>query len=267
MALQIVQPSALRYCKSLTFAPSGAGKTVFLGTAQQDPRTFPMLLLDFEGGSESLDGLDIDVAPIRTWDDFSQAYELLAEQDNGHGYRSVGIDSVSEVHKWALLEILRKEGGSRENADLIQMGDYGTATTQMRKLLRSFRDLPMHVFYVSHAKDADIPKEGRVRVPDLSGQMAEEIVGLMSVCGYLALTNDEEGEDLRLMLLHGYPKFRVKARTPWGKTVPEEIEKPTVSSLLDALGYPTIEENKQKPKRTRDSKKKEETVPEEEPVE
>lgn len=255
MALQIVKPSSLKFCKSLIFAPSGAGKTVFLGTAQADPRTSPMLVLDFEGGSESLDGLDIDIAPIRDWDTFNEAYELLTE--NEHGYKSVGIDSISEVHKWALLEILRKEGGSRDNPDLVQQGDYGTATTQMRKLLRAFRDLPMHVFYVGHAKDTDIPKEGRVRVPDLAGQLAEEVVGLMSVSGYLALTEDEEGEDMRLLLLNGYPKFRIKARSPWGQQAVSEIEHPDITKLLDALRYPMVDngDNRQKPKRTRERKR------------
>ena len=244
--MEIRKPSERRFAKVLVFAPAGAGKTVLLGTAQADERTHPMLLLDFEGGTESLAGLDIDTIPIRSWDDYNEAYEALANGDviefegqeyDFSQYNSLGIDSISETHKFALLEILRKEGPSRRNPDLIEQGDYGTATTQMRRLLREFRDLPMHVFFVAHAKETEIPREGRVRVPDLAGQMAEEVAGLVSVAGYLAQFTDEEGDLRRTLLLHGDRKFRTKARTRWGTTAPEEIVDPTVTDVLDAIGY------------------------------
>lgn len=248
--MEIRKPSERRFAKVLIFAPAGAGKTVMLGTAQFDERTNPMLLLDFEGGTESLAGLDIDTIPIRAWEDYNEAFESVANGDviefegeeyDFSQYNSLGIDSISETHKFALLEILRKEGPSRRNPDLIEQGDYGTASTQMRRLLREFRDLPMHVFFVAHAKETDIPREGRVRVPDLAGQMAEEVAGLVSVAGYLAQFTDEEGDLARTLILHGDRKFRTKARTRWGVEAPSEIVNPTVTDLLDALGYGTEE--------------------------
>jgi hypothetical protein len=96
----------------------------------------------------------------------------------------------------------------------------------------------MHIFFAEHAKEIEIPREGRVRVPDLAGQMAEEVSGIVSVQGYLAQF-EEDGELHRTLLLHSFPRFRIKARTPWGVTAPEEIVDPTVSNLLDALGYAT----------------------------
>lgn len=234
MALVIRKPSERRFIKALVFAPAGAGKTVLMGTAELDERTSPMLLLDFEGGTESLAGLDIDVAEIKTWDDYNEAYELLSSGD--HNYKSVGIDSISETHKWALLEIVNKKGPTRKEPDLIEQGDYGIATTQMRRLLRHFRDLPMHVFFAAHAKEVEIPREGRVRVPDLAGQMAEEVSGLVSVQGYLAQF-EEDGDLHRTLLLHSFPRYRIKARTPWEVDVPEELVDPTVSQILDSLGY------------------------------
>lgn len=245
--MEIRKPSERRYAKVLIFAPAGHGKTVLLGTAQADERTFPMLLLDFEGGTESLAGLDIDTIPIRGWDDYNEAYEAVANGDvlefegqeyDFSQYNSLGIDSISETHKFALLEILRKEGPSRRDPDLVEQGDYGRATTQMRRMLREFRDLPMHVFFVAHAKETDIPREGRVRVPDLAGQMAEEVAGLMSVSGYLA-QYEEDGDLHRTLLLHSDRKFRVKARTRWGVQSPTEIIDPTIGRILDGLGYGT----------------------------
>lgn len=194
-----------------------------------------MLVLDFEGGVGSLSGLDIDVASIRSWEDYNEAYELLSE--NKEGYKSVAIDSISETHTWALLDILRKEGPNRKDPELLEMRDYGKATVQLRRLLRAFRDLPLHVFFSAHAKEVELPRQGRVQVPQMSGQMAEEVAGLMDIVGYLAISENEEGEAERLLLLQNYPKYRTKARTPWGVQAPDEIVNPTVTSILDTLGY------------------------------
>lgn len=234
-----------------------------------------MLLLDFEGGTESLAGLDIDTVPIRSWEDYNQAYEALAngdtmefdDDDGGYSidfsaYRSLGIDSISETHKFALLEILRKEGPSRRDPDLVEQGDYGRATTQMRRLLREFRDLDLHVFFAAHAKEMDVPREGRVRVPDLAGQLAEEVSGLMSIAGYLAQFEDDDGSMHRTLLLHSFPKFRIKARTRWGVEAPAEIIDPTITKILDALGYGESTFEQQGSSR---GKQVEDEVPEDEP--
>ncbi len=242
MALKIHKPSDSLYAKALVFAPAGHGKTHLLGTAQEDARTAPMLLLSFEGGEETLAGLDIDVASIRSWDDYNKAYELLSDPDTK--YRSVGIDSASETHIWALLQRIAEKGPSRKEPDLIEQGDYGVASTQLRRLLREFRDLPMHVFYTAHSKEIDERGVGKVKIPSMAGQMAEEIVGIMSIVGYLALqpSANEDEETERILILQNYPGFRTKVRSPWKQEVPDEIENPTVTNLLDALHIATVPE-------------------------
>lgn len=252
MALEIVKPGDNRYCKSLTFAPAGAGKTTFLGTAQLDERTAPMLFLDFEGGSESLAGLDIDVAPIKSLDDYSEAFEILS--DPGCDYKSVGIDSISETHIWMLLSRIAEKGPSRREPDLIEQGDYGVVTTQLRRLLREFRDLPMHVFYVAGAKEIEERGVGKIQVPQMSGQMANEVVQLMSVVGYLAQVEEDDSEDImRMLLLQNYPGYRTKIRLPWDPEnqleKPDEIEAPTVGKLLDSLHITTSGRKKSRAKK------------------
>lgn len=242
--MEIINPAARRLAKCLFFSPGGHGKTHLLGTAQEDERTAPMLLLDFEGGDETLAGLDIDMVKIREWSDYGEAYELLTSDSKENAYQSVGIDSASETHIWALLQIIARKGydehgnAIRKEPDLIEQGDYGVASTQMRRLLREFRDLPLHVFYTSTTKEIEERGVGKVKVPAMAGQMADEVVALMSIVGYLALDNDPESEADRVLLLQNYPGFRTKVRSPWKQDAPDEIEDPTITKLLDALQFP-----------------------------
>lgn len=240
-AKNAAEARATRYLKGIIMGPPGHGKTHFLGTATFDKRTTPIAILDFEGGVldvlQGLPGEDSDWfhIPIGSWDDFNAAYKRL--QANEEGFKAVAIDSLSETHIFALMNLLEDPGIRRDDPDLMMQADYGKAMVQLRRLTRSFRDLPMHVFYTSHTKEEVDTKEGLVKMVSLSGKMATEIPGMMTVVGYLALSEDEEGETHRILLLQNYAKIRTKVRTPWGVTAPDEIEDPTVSALLDALNY------------------------------
>lgn len=251
MTVQVRRPADRRFSKTLIFSPAGHGKTHILGTAQEDERTNPMLLLDFEGGDETLAGLDLDLVPIRGWDDYSEVYEALSSGEHwklegstleeGQTYKSLGIDSASETHIWALLTRLEQQAPRRNDPDLIEIGDYGVAGTQLRRLLREFRDLPMHVFFTAGSKEVKERGVGQVKVPSLSGQMAEEIVHIMSIVGYLAMTtNEESGDPERLLLLQNYPGFRTKVRAPWRDVAPDEIVDPTITKLLDELKFENV---------------------------
>jgi hypothetical protein len=212
-----------------------------------------MLLIDFEGGDETLAGLEIDVVSVRSWEDYNEVFEPLVNEEDwtlpgsslkeGELYKSIGIDSISETHIFALLAILEAVGDRRRDPDAIEIQDYGKAGLQMRRLLREFRDLKKHVFYIATAKEEDERGVGRVRKPALSGQMSDEVVALMSVVGYLAQTEDEEKGLVRLLILQNYPQFRTKIRTKWKVQAPDEIEDPTVGKLLDVLDIPAPSEN------------------------
>lgn len=261
--VQATNPKGTRYVKALFFAPGGHGKTHLLGTAQEDERTYPMLFLDFEGGEDTLVGLDIDVVAIRSWPDYDEVYDILVSGKHwklpgstlreGEKYKSIGLDSISETHIWALLSVLARNAHRREDSetrdpDALEQRDYGIASTQMRRLMRDFRDLPMHVFYTSGSKEVRERKIGMVKVPALAGQMADEAVHIPSVVGYLAIApNEDTGEDDRILVLKGQG-FRTKVRTPWGVRVPPEIEDPSIGKLLDVLRVGTvIEEDTQEP--------------------
>lgn len=239
MTVEIKKADQFAFVKMMVFGPSGGGKTYFIGTAQDDPRTSPILILDYEGGTTTLKGSGIDVVRIRSWDDYKQVYDFLVKGD--HHYKSIGLDSVSETYLSALYQILDREARSRKIPDMPQIQDYGEAGTQVRRLLRAFRDLPLHVFATSLVKEDDDVREGRVKKPALSGQLGDDVPGIFEVVGYLSLAtqNTTEGPvNVRALVLQNYPKIRAKARAPRGIVLPNEVIDPTVTSLLDLYGIP-----------------------------
>lgn len=241
-----------RKCKGLIFGPYKHGKSHLLGTATLDPRTTPIAILDLEGGVlDVLDGLPGGPdgpnwyhIPVRTWEDVNEAYERLVADDpklwkHGKVPKAAAIDSLSETHIMALMTLLEMPGINRDekDKDLIQQPDYGKALVQMRRFSQMFRDLPMHVFFTAHSKDEADPRLGLVKMPKLSGQAAMEIPGMMSLVGYLALDEDDDGETRRVLLIQNYAKILTGVRMPWGVEAPDEIYDPTITSILDALKY------------------------------
>lgn len=246
----IVRPAQKQFTKSLLFGPTGVGKTTLLGTAQEDPRTAPMVILDFEGGTNSLVGLDIDVIQIRDWNDYDEAYDFLESDSTDNLYNSVSIDSLSETHMFSVLNILDDQAEKRieknQSPDLANEGDYGIALVQMRRLIRRFRDLPLHVFFTALDQDGTEPGIGIIKKPALFGKLANEAPGLMDLVAYYTWLRvnpaNAAEKEVRTLCLKNYSKYRAKVRTTWkASNVPDEIRNPTMTKLLDVLEIPRKE--------------------------
>lgn len=238
MAIKIEKPGQSAKLKMLVWGPPGVGKTVFLGTAGLDPRTAPVLILDFEGGTQSLKGMDesnIDVIRITSWQDLNDAVKLIGKENR---WKTIVIDSISELHIYTLLDILDRAKNSRQDPDMLQQGDYGKAVVQMRRIVRTFRDMDTHLIMTAHSKQDTDPREGTIILPSMAGSVAHEIPGMLEVSAYMTLTEDPKTKSRgRALVLKNYPKVRAKCRTPYDADVPNEIPNPTVTKLLDALGY------------------------------
>lgn len=237
MAITPRKPEDAKFAKVLIHSPAGHGKTRLLGTAQDDPRTFPMAFLNFEGGEMSLSGLDIDVYDIRDGKDYDDVYRDLKSGKTGH--KSVGVDSITETQVSMLLEILDGDTINRADPDQLAQQDWGIVLIRMRRIIRQYvKLLPMHVFMTALSKDGMVARVGAVKEPQVQGAFATELPGVLDVVAYLALLEENDTVE-RVLLLHSNPKFSVKTRTPWDPSVavPSEIVDPTVGKLLDALGF------------------------------
>lgn len=224
----------------LFFGPSRAGKTTLVGTAGEDRRSGPLLLLDFEGGASSVMGLDnVQVVSMRDWKDFNEAYDYLSTP--GHPFKSVAVDSISELHVFTVLDIIEKEAKSvdRRTEDTAEIQDFGKAMIMLRRFLRHMRQLNMHVFVTALTKSDYYPNEGSIKVPAMFGQMAGESVGMFPVVGYLVNEIERLGkgqqQKTRKLYLQNEAGMRVGVRIPYGIPFPDSVPNPTITKLFNAL--------------------------------
>lgn len=238
--------------KMIVYSPPGHGKTTLLGTAAGDPRLSPMLLIEFEGGTRSIRSkvkkISIDqlgkekpkvdvihTVEIRTWGDFDLVYDFLLTAD--HPYRSIGLDSLSEMNYLNMQTVLLDAGVQDKNRDLDvpEQRDYLRSASQMRRLVRYFRDLPMHVFMTSGAQQGQDPRtKTSMMMMSLTGKLVFEIPGLFDVVGYLAMVDQEDGATDRWLFTQPTGRFDAKDRTEGGK-LGEYIVNPTLPRILDLV--------------------------------
>lgn len=234
------------YISMLVYSPAGHGKTTLLGSGFNDPRIAPMLLLDFEAGTESIQSKirvvdtdsighpiknKIDVVRVRQWDDLDKVYLELV---NGKvsAYQSIALDSLTEMNYLNLLTIVEAAMAvnPRHLQDTAEMADYLRSAFMMRKLIRGFRDLPTYCFFTAGVQEVTDPisKTPQV-VPALNGKLALEAPGLVTIVGYLGLDGST-----RILLTQPTNRFIAKDRTEGGK-LGAYVENPTLTKMFDLI--------------------------------
>lgn len=235
-SIPVVKPSVARqHLKILVYGYPGVGKTVFASTANDDPRTKPALFIDFEGGTLSIADKDIDVVRVTEFKQFNEIYEFLRTQNH---YKTVILDSITEIQKLNMLGLMAEAVKLNPNKDPDRplIDDWGKSTEQMRKLIRHFRDLPMHVIITALAQEVKDERDGSITVkPSLPGKLADEICGMLDIVGYLGVmerTVEGQRVSTRQLLVQPMSKFIAKDRS---NKLGQFIENPTVPKMLDAI--------------------------------
>lgn len=222
----------LTYINALFYGPPGVGKTVLAGSADAVPEMRPVLLIDVEGGTMSLRHTypDVQVVRVQSWDDMQRVYDAL--YSGQHDYKTVVLDSLTEIQKFSMYNIMRallKKEPDRD-PDIPGMREWGKNIEQIRRLVRAFRDLPMHtIFTALVAIDKDAKTGVAQARPSLSGKLSAEVGGFVDIVGYV-YTKVVDGEITRAMLTQGTDRHIAKDRS--GK-LPQVLEFPTMEKIYE----------------------------------
>lgn len=222
----------------MVYGDPGVGKTVLAGSASIVEKMSPVLIIDIEGGTLSLnrDYPGVEVIRIGTWSDMQKVYDEL--YDGKHGYKTVVLDSITEIQKFSMYGIMKellKTDPSRD-PDVPGMREWGKNIEQVRRLIRAFRDLPINTIITALAKSERDARTGVTKTtPSLSGKLANEVAGFLDIVVYMytkVVQNEDGAEVKRLLLTQPTDTQVAKDRTGM---LPQIIEDPMMQSITDYI--------------------------------
>lgn len=237
-----------QWAKLLIYGVPGAGKTYLAGQAAEVEAMSPVLFIDIEGGTKTIRNLypQVDVVRVKdvfdpksgklvasSWRKLQDVYEDI-RKGAGKKYKTLVIDSLTEAQKVSMYSVLAtpSPNGRERDPDIPEMRDWGKSGEQVRRFVRSFRDLDCHVIFTALANDVKDPMSGSVNVkPSLPGKLADEIPAYLDEVLYLYCKPNKEGVE-RKILTEPNGKYIAKDRS--GK-LPTVVHDPTMSKLADFI--------------------------------
>lgn len=237
----------------LIYGDPGSGKTHLAGTAQDVPEMRNVHFFNIDGGLLTLaDRGDITATDIHSIDALEEEFYKIANNDPEYkGIKTVVIDNISELQTLALeveaklnfKDRLKKD--KNYTIDEIYLEDYGVAGKKLARVLRGFRDLPIHVIYIAHKKDK-LRKGTNVleaSMPNLTDKLSTAIMGYMDIVAYL-YTADEQVETNgtyqtqmhRYLLTQPMNQFAAKVREPsFAERLGAFVKDPTFTKIYSAF--------------------------------
>lgn len=236
-----------RYLNVLFHGFGGLGKTTATASACLDPRTSPILVCDFEGGAPiryaKMPKGSYTIRRIRTIKDLNDIYEYLRKGD--HPYKSVSLDSLTEIQKLGLSEFVYGPSGQSNsfmgnviNIKSAEIQHWGKSANQMGMLVRYFRDLPMHVFFTTLTQVQKDEITGKITYNiALPGKQADEVPGIPDIVGYFDVAKDAATKsEVRVIYFQPNGKIVAKDRSDaLGDYMKYEKEAPIVTQMLDKI--------------------------------
>jgi len=218
---------------------SGVGKS-YLADSAPGPR----LILDVEGGvrftpskkkawvpSGPPPELAADESAVVTVKELRSIQDAFAWLIRGqHAFRSVVIDSLSEVQKRSIDDIAGTEQ--------MKLQDYGALFRKIDSMVRAFRDLTMHetkpvdvVVFVTGTQEKGSELHPVMR-PALVGKMSEQLGYSVDVMGFLSLHAEPDGTIGRRIQFAQLNGIAAKDRT--GR-LGVSMDDPTVPKMLETI--------------------------------
>lgn len=189
----------------LIYGDPGSGKTHLAGTAQDVPQMADVHVFNIDGGIMTLANRgDIHATDVRSIDDLEQEFFKVVNKDPKYATtKTIVIDNITELLTLALEEITTKEFASRRKKDKnysideVYLEDYGVSGKRLARILRGFRDLPIHVIYIAHKKDkmrkgTNTLEESK---PNLTEKLCTAVMGYMDFVWYLYTADEQVGDE------------------------------------------------------------------------
>lgn len=206
--------------KVLVYGQAGAGKTSLIKTLPSP------IVLSAEGGLLSIQDADLPFIEISDMGTLQEAYKWLTESDDAKAYKSVALDSISEIAE-VVLNAEKKATKDPRQA-------YGAMQEQMADIIRAFRDLPGRHVYMSAKLEKTQDEMGRVLyAPSMPGnKTGQALPYFFDEVLALRVEKDGEGNTQRALMCDSDGLWLAKDRS--GKL--DMWEAPDLSAVFAKIG-------------------------------
>jgi hypothetical protein len=256
----------------LAYAEYGVGKTYLMGTAVDVPSMRDVILLNAEGGhltynDDAHEFGVIDSARVTTYKQASRFYEFLklhchlrdrtdqaaknkmrelqdqlmpgiVEPERLRRYYTVITDSLTELETYCMNQLLGVNDATKIDEEVAgaEWAEYKKQHMMVQRLVRNFRDLPMHVLFTCARSYTQDEMKRHMYGPMLTGKLASHVQGFMDVVGYLVMGAPKEdgSEPDRRLYVRPSPRWQAKSR--FSKFKGGHFDNPTMASILTEVG-------------------------------
>lgn len=255
------------HLKMLIYGVAGVGKTTFACSSTQVPQMSNVLMINAEGGHLSVatdDFPHLDMIPVKTFKQLGQIQNFLDQHcrardaedvaklrkiqavafgvpeesiDEPITYNTIVIDSLSEIEQLCFNQLLNISDSTRidEETDTEGWDEYRANGKMIMRLIRKYRDLPMHVIMTSAEKYNQDETKKYKYVPDLSGQLSKKIQGVFDCVGYYVQASKDGAISRRLYVMpSAQGKYDAKHRYASFKGA--HFDNPTMETMLTEVG-------------------------------
>lgn len=193
--------------KVLVYGQSGVGKTTLIRTTPSP------IILSAEAGLLSLAGSDIPYIEVHSLAELAEIWMWLARSKDAAKYKTVCLDSISEIAEVCLAEAKQtlKDGRAA----------YGEMADRMAKMIRAFRDLSgRHVYFTAKIDKSESDTGARLFAPSMPGKtLTQQLPYYFDEVLALRLVNDKDGNTVRSLMCAPDTMWTAKDRSakldPW----------------------------------------------------
>jgi phage nucleotide-binding protein len=225
---RIVSPNSLvedQGAKILIYGAAGAGKTTLCATAPGKK-----LMIDMESGLLSVrDDKNIDVIQVKKAEDVMEICQAL--QSGELQYDTVCLDSISEMSEI----LLNYEKAKHKDPRMA----YGNVQESVTNVMRAYRDLHMHVVFVSKMEKQNVDNVMQYEPKMVGTKLGQSITYFFDEVLALRVIEeqDDDGDIVKNRWLQTDVGQGFTAKDRSGKLEP--FEEPCLNSIIGKLGFDT----------------------------
>jgi phage nucleotide-binding protein len=225
---RIVSPNSLvedQGAKILIYGAAGAGKTTLCATAPGKK-----LMIDMESGLLSVrDDKNIDVIQVKKAEDVMEICQAL--QSGELQYDTVCLDSISEMSEI----LLNYEKAKHKDPRMA----YGNVQESVTNVMRAYRDLHMHVVFVSKMEKQNVDNVMQYEPKMVGTKLGQSITYFFDEVLALRVIEEQndDGDIVKNRWLQTDVGQGFTAKDRSGKLEP--FEEPCLNSIIGKLGFDT----------------------------